>query len=223
MIAAPTVFVGFWNRSDPLHDDGALEREWFARDHAHRLIRMVEPENITGSRHLAFAVMPSFDDWYAVAMDRPHVSRAALTIVRYQGADGIGPDARPVEIERESSAISPAAFDRFEQWFERWSARSRFARTASCADGTPVVWIDHTEKTARSGAGNCGKAPTELKQQLLAFAKRHARTVSLPSASDWHDRARGECRRRMQRLEDRLFDENFGVLCESDAAAQAGG
>ena len=114
-------------RHDPQFYSGTNEHELrqegerWVRGSALKSLTFVPAAGALSGDGLRLAVMPSFSDWYAVAMSaRPGSKRATGIIVRLQQPDFDRDEARsPIEIARVSFAVPLTDYRDFTAWLDQ--------------------------------------------------------------------------------------------------------
>lgn len=135
---------------------------------------------------LRLVVMPSFSDWYGLALYRNRQGRGTMLLTRLQqpSFDSEDPLA-PIQI----AAMTTQSPDYARQlaWFDRWVEQHGQATSAGCIDGTPTAFERVVGDEITSGLGNCERSYDLLKQRMLALAKQHFPDAPLPAVPDWHE------------------------------------
>lgn len=183
-------------RQDPRFYSGTNEHELrkegehWVRGSAIRSLAFVPGGKALSGDGVRLAVMPSFSDWYAVAISaRPGSKRATGIIVRLQQPIYSRDDAGtpPIEISRVSFAVPLKDYREFTAWFDQ-HVDGYDGDGSGCLDGAPVAFERIDGKSTVSGIGNCESHYEEIKMRSLAFLKRYVPVSTLPADANWHVR-----------------------------------
>lgn len=183
-------------RIDPRFYSGTVEHELreegerWVRGSAIRSLMFVPAAKALGGDGVRLAVMPSFSDWYAVAISaRSGSGRATGVIVRLQqpsySSDDMG--TPPIEISRTSFAIPLDEYREFAAWLDD-HVDGYDGGGSVCLDGAPVAFERVVGTRTVSGVGNCEDHYNEIRMRSLAFLKRYVPVATLPADADWHYR-----------------------------------
>ena len=158
------------------------------RRSALKSLAFVPAANALSGDGLRLAVMPSFSDWYAVAISaRPGDERATGIIVRLQQPQFDRGEARsPMKISRKSFAIPLTDYREFSVWFDQ-HVEGYDGDGSLCLDGAPMAFERVAGDSIISGVGNCEEHYDEIRMRSLAFLKRYVPVETLPADADWHD------------------------------------
>lgn len=166
------------------------EGDRWVRGSAIRSLSFVPGAKALSGDGIRLAVMPSFSDWYAVAISaRPGAKRATGVIVRLQQPSyrPDSPDTPPIEIARAAFPIPLEDYREFASWFEQHV--DGFGGGGDlCLDGAPVAFERINGDRTLSGVGNCEAHYDEIRMRSLAFLKRYVPVETLPADADWHER-----------------------------------
>ena len=140
---------------------------------------------------LRLVIMPSFSDWFGLAIYRTSDGRAAGVLSRQQQGqwNPSDPDKPipPVEIRRIAFVIPSAEYYHFLGWFDDWLKEHRDEDRVPCLDGAPIAFERLNGGAVVSGMGNCEEHFTLLGQRALALVKRQVPSAKLPADPGWHE------------------------------------
>jgi hypothetical protein len=71
--------------------------------------------------------------------------------------------------------------------FDGWARRNSDVGYVQCLNGTSVAFERVANGESTSGRGNCERHYDLLRQQALAFVKRHLPDAALALHPDWHE------------------------------------
>lgn len=131
--------------------------------------------------------MPSFSDWYAVAMSARTEGRDARGVIVRLQQPGFRPgeSASPIEISRVSFAVPRQEYRDFVAWLDQ-HVEGYDGEGLACLDGAPVAFERVASDRTVSGVGNCAEHYEAIKLRSLAFLKRYVPVETLPADANWH-------------------------------------
>lgn len=164
------------------------EGERWVRGSAIRSLAFVPDAKALSGDGIRLAVMPSFSDWYAIAVSaRPGDTRATGIIVRLQQPyfDRESAVTPPIEISRVPFPVPLKDYREFTTWLDQ-HVNGYEGEGSGCLDGAPVAFERIVGDRTLSGVGNCEEHYEAIKMRSLAFLKRYVPVSMLPAEADWH-------------------------------------
>ncbi len=153
----------------------------WVRGSAVRQLALLLPLEALHGNGLRFVVMPSFSEWYSLALSfEPAGERAegVLIVSRPTGEEQVQTSTRRFSVPRRHSLRLMSEFDRMT---DTWAGDA-----ASCADGAPAAFERVRGQRVTSGVGNCSPHYRRIRAMMLETVRRFAPGDDVPTDPDWH-------------------------------------
>ena len=156
--------------------------QW-VRGSAVRELALLPPLHALQGNGLRFVVMPSFSEWYSLALSiEPRAERTAGVLIVSKYSDG-EPGQRSTRRFTVPRAEFLKAMSEFDRLTDHWEGDANL-----CLDGAPMAFERVRAARITSGVGNCSPHYDRLRAMMLQTVRRFAPDDDLPIDLNWHRR-----------------------------------